>query len=153
MEDNRDARLNFLLDSFLETHDNDADTVQTGSAASNDYASSYLNSESNESVSSHKAICSRAEELLNAFLSGGNEKIRLAPKQYPDNTDTEADESQDSQDLPVCTENMAYIYLKQRRYDKALAIIRSLYLNFPNKSIYFADQIRYLELLVRINQK
>ncbi len=50
------------------------------------------------------------------------------------------------------TETLARIYLKQRRYSKALEIIRSLYLNFPNKNIYFADQIRFLEILVRINQ-
>lgn len=50
------------------------------------------------------------------------------------------------------TETLAEIFMKQHRYDKALEIIRSLYLNFPNKSIYFADQIRYLEKLIRINQ-
>jgi len=50
------------------------------------------------------------------------------------------------------TETLARIYIKQKKYDRALAIIRSLYLNFPEKSIYFADQIRFLEKLVRINQ-
>ena len=50
------------------------------------------------------------------------------------------------------TETLARIYIKQKKYDRALAIIRSLYLNFPEKSIYFADQIRFLEKLVRNNQ-
>ena len=50
------------------------------------------------------------------------------------------------------TETLARIYIKQKKYDRALEIIRSLYLNFPEKSIYFADQIRFLEKLVRNNQ-
>ena len=50
------------------------------------------------------------------------------------------------------TETLARIYIKQKKYDRALEIIRSLYLNFPEKSIYFADQLRFLEKLVRNNQ-
>ena len=49
------------------------------------------------------------------------------------------------------TETLARIYIKQKKYDRALEIIRSLYLNYPEKSIYFADQIRFLEKLVRNN--
>ena len=62
----------------------------------------------------------------------------------------EADDDTEPLDDTYFTETLARIYLKQHRYDKALEIIRSLYLNFPNKSIYFADQIRYLEKLIRI---
>ena len=50
------------------------------------------------------------------------------------------------------TETLAKIYIKQRRYSKALEIIRKLNLKYPKKSIYFADQIRFLEKLV-INEK
>lgn len=50
------------------------------------------------------------------------------------------------------TETLAKIYLKQHRYDKALEIIRKLYLKYPKKNIYFADQIRFLEKIV-INEK
>ena len=154
MGKDRDARVNFLLDSFLESHKCDSDQLQQDGAAQQDYVSSYLESVSDDSMPAvDKAICSRAEELLNAFLNGGSESIKLDPDSAPQAPDCESDEFDETPQTPVCTETMAYIYLKQRRYDKALAIIRSLYLNFPNKSIYFADQIRYLELLVRINQK
>ncbi|MCR4765367.1 MAG: tetratricopeptide repeat protein [Bacteroidaceae bacterium] len=50
------------------------------------------------------------------------------------------------------TETLAKIYIKQHRYAKALEIIRKLNLKYPKKSIYFADQIRFLEKLV-INEK
>lgn len=50
------------------------------------------------------------------------------------------------------TETLAKIYVKQRRYVKALEIIRRLYLKNPKKSAYFADQMRFLEKLI-INNK
>lgn len=46
------------------------------------------------------------------------------------------------------TETLAKIYVKQGKYSKALEIIQRLYLRDPNKNIYFADQIRYLEKLL-----
>ncbi len=50
------------------------------------------------------------------------------------------------------SESLAKIYIRQRRYAKALEIIRKLSLNNPEKNIYFADQIRFLEKLI-INVK
>ena len=46
------------------------------------------------------------------------------------------------------TETLAKIYIKQHKYSRALEIIRSLYLQFPEKNTYFADQIRFLEKLI-----
>ena len=46
------------------------------------------------------------------------------------------------------TETLARIYIKQCKYDKAIEIIRRLSLNYPKKSRYFADQIRFLEKLI-----
>ena len=46
------------------------------------------------------------------------------------------------------TESLAKIYIKQRRYEKALQIIKKLSLKYPEKNIYFADQIRFLEKLI-----
>lgn len=50
------------------------------------------------------------------------------------------------------TETLAKIYIKQRRYSKALEIIKKLSLKYPKKNVYFADQIRFLEKLI-INAK
>ena len=56
-----------------------------------------------------------------------------------------ADEEDGSEFL---TETLAKIYIKQKKYAEALTIIKQLSLNFPKKSIYFADQIRFLEYLI-----
>ncbi len=50
------------------------------------------------------------------------------------------------------TETLAKIYIKQKKYEQALTIIKRLSLNFPKKSVYFADQIHFLEYLI-INEK
>jgi len=49
------------------------------------------------------------------------------------------------------SESLAKIYIKQRRYAKAYEIISDLSLKFPEKSVYFADQLRFLQKLM-INQ-
>lgn len=48
------------------------------------------------------------------------------------------------------TETMAGIYIKQQKYQQALEIIRVLSAANPKKSVYFADQIRYLKLLIKL---
>ena len=49
------------------------------------------------------------------------------------------------------TETLAKIYIQQGKYERALSIINSLYLQYPQKNRYFAEQIRYLERLVNSN--
>ena len=49
----------------------------------------------------------------------------------------------------MLSESLAKIYIKQRKYSKALEIIKTISLKFPEKSIYFADQIRFLQKLIK----
>ena len=86
--------------------------------------------------------------LVDAFLDASPEEKELqapviAVAEKPENEDS--DELQDEEFL---TESLAKIYIKQRRYAKALEIIRKLSLKYPEKNIYFADQIRFLEKLI-----
>lgn len=53
----------------------------------------------------------------------------------------------------LLTETLAKIYIKQGYYEKALRIIKVLSLKFPEKNIYFADQIRFLEKIIRNNKQ
>ena len=50
------------------------------------------------------------------------------------------------------TETMAGIYIKQHKFEQALEIIKAISAANPKKSVYFAEQIRYLELLVRLGR-
>ena len=50
------------------------------------------------------------------------------------------------------TEAMAAVYIKQHKFEQALEIIKAISADNPKKSVYFAEQIRYLELLVRLNR-
>ena len=156
MRQTKDERLMSLLDSFLEGQGESADVSMELGAVPMDYVSAYLDTPNQGESATDKTIRSKTEQLLDAFLSSDYRKPSFAPlPEDAPQTDVsdEADDDTEPLEDTYFTETLARIYLKQRRYDKALEIIRSLYLNFPNKSIYFADQIRYLEKLVRINQK
>ena len=155
MMQTKDERMMSLLDSFLEGRGEVADDTRELGAVPMDYVSAYLNTPTSTAESTtDKTIRSKTEQLLDTFLSSDYSKPALTPAS-DDEQQVVEDDADDAEPLEDAffTETLARIYLKQRRYGKALEIIRSLYLNFPNKSIYFADQIRYLEKLVRINQK
>ncbi|MBO7050231.1 MAG: hypothetical protein J6W42_06410 [Bacteroidaceae bacterium] len=159
MEQHDGDRTMSLLDSYLEGREDLASDLSELVKVPVDYVTAYLETPSPQQDSmADKAIRSKTEQLLDAFLAGDNERpsfnlVRSAGQDYvSDESDNDSDGAEQLDDS-YFTETLARIYLKQRRYGKALEIIRSLYLNFPNKSIYFADQIRYLDKLVRINQK
>ena len=99
------------------------------------------------------------QELIDQFLesSANNEtKIRLKPE--ADKAMGEAsieeiaalEQMVSSFNLPEdsFTDTLARIYLKQKRYDRALEIFKGLSLKYPEKNVYFADQIRFLEKLI-----
>ncbi len=52
----------------------------------------------------------------------------------------------------LLTESLVKIFIKRHNYERALDIITRLSLNYPEKSVYFADQKRFLKKLI-INQQ
>lgn len=89
----------------------------------------------------------QSKQRKSSFLSGGGQEE--LPQEV---AEAPAPVVPAEEDTPMLSESLAKIYIKQRRYEKALEIIQSLSLNFPEKSIYFADQIRFLKKLI-VNEK
>ena len=101
--------------------------------------------------------------VIDSFLSRqpGNQPTELvyavvhadyAEKFLMDAEDLE-DDAQTADTEEFLTETLAKIYIKQKKYEQALKIIRQLNLDNPEKSCYFADQIRFLEKLINNSKK
>ena len=157
-----------LIDAFLgtlpEEHTNELVAVETVG----DYATMFL---SGEDVSVKEVAepieptaGNNADSVLRAIeLMAGREEesdvtvplevSSTTPKALGKSANESSTESvlrdgEDALDESYFTETLAKIYIKQRKYSRALEIIRSLYLQFPEKNAYFADQIRFLEKLI-----
>jgi len=97
------------------------------------------------------------DELINKFIA---EQMQLGqqaaqtPVVNPVGEQEKAEIAQDAIDNPTETdesmlsESLAKMYIARHKYSRALEIIKELSLKYPEKSIYFADQIRFLAKLV-----
>jgi len=47
----------------------------------------------------------------------------------------------------IISETLAKVYTRQEHYEKAISIYQKLSLKYPQKSIYFADQINLINKL------
>ncbi len=97
----------------------------------------------------------------------------LPPELNPNNTAPTVEDTQEQLSVPtspvsrpqpaqsrhipaedsLLSESLAKIFIKQRRYERAYEIISNLSLKFPEKSIYFADQMRFLQKLIYNQQR
>lgn len=124
-----------------------------------DYAQILANEEEKSSPRPDDAPEGSQDALINSFIlkskqhqghfPSASEQPDPTPAPQPDPTPVATPEENDPSML---TESLAKIYIRQRRYAKAYEIIEGLSLNYPEKSIYFADQLRFLQKLM-INQR
>ena len=153
-----------LIDSFLSSQDQGASAdpnLLFRPTATSDYLYWDLSNEPQKQPddTGHKL---QHQDLIDSFLE--EDQKRVPGLGLPDNDDKQygsfdfpvddtgkLDESKASDDY--FTETLAQIYIKQRRYEKALQIIKKLSLKYPEKNVYFADQIRFLEKLITNNKK
>lgn len=156
-------RTELLLDSFLESIEKDDEKEMANSKTENQWESSSIIStdylaylekaepEENRPINAEEAKPMKHQQLLDRFLekSSGDEVL------FSNKNREKEERSESSQDVDnlldddtFLTETLAQVYIKQKRYEQALTIIKRLSLNFPKKSIYFADQIRFLEYLI-----
>ena len=120
----------------------------TAADATVDYAAYLLEQDSAEDNQTTGATPEmRGQNLIDNFIEKDEQRIQLQeePEYVPQLTDESAKSGEES----YFTETLARIYIKQGRYSKALEIIKRINLNYPKKSVYFADQIRFLEKLIK----
>ena len=92
----------------------------------------------------------RHQDLIDSFITHGSERLdkRRLQRAVSEPTSPAPKPTEQAADSSFFTEPLAHVYIRQKRYAKALEIIRSLSEKHPEKNIYFEDQIRFLEKLV-----
>ena len=94
----------------------------------------------------------KGQSLIDNFISKEGGRITLQDElEYHPQLDDYTEGSSLS-DEGYFTETLAKIYIKQGQYEKAIEIIKRLYLNYPKKNVYFADQLRFLDKLILNNK-
>ena len=96
-----------------------------------------------------KAIDFRGQSLIDKFIESNPKisPISTGPEEHTNEPITQEIDVTET----IFTESLAKIYIKQKQYDKAKRIFEKLNLKFPEKSIYFADQIKNIDKLITNN--
>lgn len=97
-------------------------------------------------ISSHKEQEKTMPEnsLIDKFLDNASSLTRIRVEQETDNEDL-TKHLIPAEELEIISEPLAQLYYKQGHYDKALKLYEKLFLNNPEKSIYFASLIQEIK--------
>ena len=97
------------------------------------------------------------DKLINQFIAEQmqmGEKAAKTPVTIPVGEQEKAEIAEETIENPtqnddsMLSESLAKMYIAQHKFSQALEIIKRISLKYPEKSIYFADQIRFLTKLV-----
>ncbi len=99
-------------------------------------------SENDEKIVKQKSI----ETLIENFIEN-EPKVNTSKTKFFSPSELARQSIQDNEDF--ITETLAKIYVAQGNYAKAIKAFERLSLNYPEKSIYFADQIKSVEDLIK----
>ena len=166
----------FIAPALLETLEKSTPTIDTSFELIDIFLSGRVEKPTLKNIEPEPAPAST--DYISYFFSQKTETKEAPPLQYQDTIDkflekdaispvkiilNRSDEREEEQPAPISeqstegvgvfTETLAKIYIKQKKYNKALEIIRKLNLIYPEKSRYFAEQIRFLEKLIIYTNK
>jgi hypothetical protein len=151
-----------LIDSFLKSLGEDAPPLPFVEPPT---ASDYLYGAATEPEAKEESGGNpplRHQALIDSFLAKEAERKAAPPRGLAEGANEAPDEWSESarpDDEPkemgdsYFTETLAKVYVKQKRYEKALEIIQSLSAKYPGENVYFADQIRFLEQVITNKKK
>lgn len=89
----------------------------------------------------------RTVDVIEDFLNGQRSGEKMERRTESSNHNEIKEQSSfDNDDL--MTETLAGIYIKQGHYTKAISIFEKLSLKYPEKSVYFAQQIKKVEKII-----
>lgn len=140
-----------LIDNFLDSIPQDETTDEkpkrkpTPADAAVDYVA-YLLATEDDYDDDKPTPQMKGQNLIDTFLEQEKGRIMLDLPEEPSDDDHDHEEEGEEE---YFTETLARIYIKQGRYQRALDIITRLSERYPKKNAYFADQIRFLEKLIK----
>ena len=160
-KDDAADRTSDLIDNFLESIPAEEEDEKkkkekrkpTPADAAVDYVAYLLETEGEQKEEKP----SRTISLIDDFMEDGGFKLPKLGEQddyQPEfKPQLEEEKEEQTENSGVFTETLARIYIKQGKYQRALDIIRRLHEKHPGKSMYYADQMRFLEKLIKNNNK
>ena len=79
-------------------------------------------------------------DLIDKFI---NSQLKIKPSLSDDNSDVSRESVLENEGL--MTETLAHVYLEQKKYQKAITAFTVLSLKYPEKSSFFANQIKAIK--------
>ena len=154
-----------LIDNFLGSIPSDSQETETQKGkkrkptptdAAVDYVAYLMETEDEEKTED----TSRTISLIDDFIEDGGFKLpkvevgtEYKPEYTPEIEQEESGNDEQTDNSGVFTETLARIYIKQGKYERAHQIIERLYKQHPKKSVYYVDQLRFLEKLIRVSKE
>lgn len=151
-----EGRTASLIDKFLHNiPDDNEESAQsrkpTAIDAKDDYMSYLLSIDAETQKEDSPSL-----DIIDEFLNNAGGKITLKENpEYTPEVKMVKDGAEDDGDPEeeVLTENMANIYVKQGRYEKALKVMQAVHKKSKKKNPYYKDQERFLQKLIISQQK